>query len=73
MDALASVLRGIVDADDPQRTLDEIVAVVKRIFLLRDSAKHMSGKNLGTLEPTPSLKYRAEACMLDFGQTRAAT
>ena len=63
MDALVSVLRGIVDADDPQRTLDEIVAVVKRIFLLRDSAKHMSGKNLGTLEPTPSLKYRAEACM----------
>ena len=63
MDALLDVIRGIVDADDPHKKLDEIVAVAKRIFPLQDSAKHMNGKELGRLEPTPSLKYRAEACM----------
>ena len=62
MDALIGVIRGIVDADDPHKKLDEIVAVAKQLFPLRDSSKHMNGRELGRLEPTPSLKYRAEAC-----------
>ena len=63
MDALIEVIRGIVDAEDPHQRLDEIVAVAKRLFPLRDSAKHMNGRDLGRLEPTPSLKYRAAARM----------
>jgi hypothetical protein len=43
--------------------LEELLAVAKRLFPLRDSAKHMNGRDLGRLEPTPSLKYRAAACM----------
>jgi hypothetical protein len=62
MDALIEAIRGIVDAEDPHQRLDEIVAVAKRLFPLRDSAKHMNGRDLGRLEPTPSLKYRAAAC-----------
>jgi hypothetical protein len=62
MDALVNVIRGIVEAEDPHKKLDEIIAVAKRLFPFRDSAKHMNGRDLGRLEPTPSLKYRAEAC-----------
>jgi len=62
MDALLDVIRGIVDADDPHNKLDEIVGVAKQLFPLRDSAKHMNGRKLGRLEPTPSLKDRAKAC-----------
>jgi hypothetical protein len=63
MEALIDVIRGMVDAEDPHQPLDEIIAVAKRLFPLRDSAKHLNGRDLGRLEPTPSLKYRAAACM----------
>ena len=61
MDALIEAIRGIVDAEDPHQQLDEIITIAKRLFPLRDSAKHMNGRDLGRLEPTPSLKYRAAA------------
>jgi hypothetical protein len=32
---------------------------VKILFPLAPSSKHMSGRDLGRLEPTPSLRYRA--------------
>ena len=63
MDALVDAIRSIVDADDPHKKLDEIIEVAKKLLPLRDSTKHMNGKNLGRLEPTPSLKYRAEDCV----------
>ncbi|MDM8547695.1 hypothetical protein QUF61_14480 [Candidatus Venteria ishoeyi] len=63
MDGLVDVIRGIVDADDPHQKLDEIIAVAKRLFPLRDSSKHMNDRDLGRLEPTPALVYRAKACM----------
>ena len=63
MDALIDVIRGIVDAADPHQQLDEIIMIAKRLFPLRDSAKHMNGRGLDRLEPTPSLKYRAAARM----------
>lgn len=63
MEALIDVIRGIVDAEDPHQKLDQIITVAKRLFPWRDSAKHMNGRDLGRLEPTPSLKYRAAACM----------
>jgi hypothetical protein len=63
MDALLDVFRSVVDTDDPHKRLDEIVKVAKRLFPLRNSGKHMNGRDLGRLEPTPGLKYRAEvAC-----------
>jgi hypothetical protein len=63
MDALIEVIRGIVNAPNPHEKLDEIVKIAKKLFPLTPSAKHMNGRDLGRLEPTPSLKYRAEACM----------
>lgn len=63
MEALLEVLRGIVNAPNPHEKLDEIVAIAKKLFPLTHSAKHMNGRDMGRLEPTPSLKYQAEACM----------
>jgi len=63
MDALVEVIRGIVNAQNPHEKLDEIVEIAKKLFPLTSSAKHMNGRDVGRLEPTPSLKYRAEACM----------
>ena len=63
MEALVEVIRGVVNAPNPHEKLDEIVAIAKKLFPLSSSAKHMNGRDGGRLEPTPSLKYRAEACM----------
>lgn len=63
MEALIELIRGIVDADNPHKKLDERVEFAKRLFPLRDSGKHMNGRDLGRLEPTPLLRYRARACM----------
>jgi hypothetical protein len=63
MEALLEVMRGIVNAPNPHEKLDEIVAIAKKLFPLTSSAKHMNGRDRGRLEPTPSLKYRAAACM----------
>ena len=63
MDALVDAIYGIVDSDNPHKKLDEIVIVVKKLFPLRDSEKHMNGRYKGKLEQTPSLKYRVENCM----------
>jgi HAMP domain-containing protein len=62
METLIDVIRGVLDAEDPHQRLDEIVAAAKQIFTLRDSRKHMNSRNLGRLEPTPSLCYRALVC-----------
>jgi len=34
---------------------------VREFFILQPSGKHMSGRDLGRLEPTPSLMRRAVA------------
>jgi len=63
MEALIEVIRGVVDAENPHQRLEEILTAAKQLFPLRNSTKHMNGRDLGRLEPTPSLKYRAAACM----------
>lgn len=62
MEALIEMIRGVVDSDKPQQTLDAILTAVKTLFSLQDSTKHMNGKDLGRLEPTESLKNKAAAC-----------
>ena len=62
MEALIEVMRGVAHAENPHQRLEEILTAAKHLFPLRDSAKHMNGRDLGRLEPTPSLKYRAVAC-----------
>jgi hypothetical protein len=64
MEALIEVIRGVVDAEHPHQRLEEILTAAKHLFPVRNSTKHMNGRDLGRLEPTPSLKYRAAVCMV---------
>lgn len=45
----------------PAEQLIQIAALVREFFILQPSGKHMSGRDLGRLEPTPSLMRRAVA------------
>lgn len=44
---------------NPAEQLIQIAALVREFFILQPSGKHMSGRDLGRLEPTPSLMRRA--------------
>jgi hypothetical protein len=44
---------------NPAEQLIQIAALAREFFILQPSGKHMSGRDLGRLEPTPSLMRRA--------------
>jgi hypothetical protein len=46
---------------NPAEQLIQIAALVREFFILQPSGKHMSGRDLGRLDPTPSLMRRAIA------------
>lgn len=58
-EAFLDCIRQILAADDPAGQFEQLAKTVKSLFPLAPSSKHMSGRDLGRLEPTPSLKYRA--------------
>ena len=41
--------------------LQQALQKLTSVFKLRDSGKHMSGRNLGRLDETESLKYKKAA------------
>ena len=59
MDALMASIRQIVQQPNPLDHLNSVTQALKALFELNPSSKHMIGKDLGRLEPTPSLKHRA--------------
>ena len=61
MEALLNSVQQLVQAPNPDEQLTQLGLSVKEFFRLRPSGKHMSGRDLGRLEPTPTLKYRAVA------------
>lgn len=61
MEALLVSIKQIVHTPNPAKQLALLTQSVKDFFVLRPSSKHMSGKDLGRLEPTPSLRHRAAA------------
>lgn len=61
MEALLLYVEQLLQAPNPAERLTQLSLSVQEFFLLRPSAKHMSGRDLGRLEPTPSLKHRAVA------------
>lgn len=55
-------VRDMVADDDPNRKLDDLAELLKNeIYQLMPSSKHMAGRNLGRLEPSPSLKHKNAA------------
>ena len=61
MDALLLYIEQLLQAPHPARQLTQLSLLVQEFFLLRPSGKHMSGRDLGRLEPSPSLQRRALA------------
>jgi hypothetical protein len=51
----------LLQAANPADQLTRLAALVREFFILQPSDKHMSGRDLGRLEPTPSLMRRAIA------------
>jgi hypothetical protein len=59
IEALLEFIHGLFRQDNAGEKLEELGRKVKEFFQLVPSGKHMSGRNLGRLEATPSLSYKA--------------
>ena len=51
----------IIGTDNPEKMLQQALQKLTSVFKLRESGKHMSGRNLGRLAETESLKYQKAA------------
>ena len=61
MESLLGYVEQLLQSANPAEQLTQLAALVCEFFRLQPSGKHMSGRNLGRLEPTPSLNRRAMA------------
>jgi hypothetical protein len=59
VEGLVEVIDDVVSSDDPRETLKRFTNALHEVFAFGSSKKHMSQRQLGRLEPTPSLQYRA--------------
>jgi hypothetical protein len=60
LESLLNCLWCIASSDDPVARFHELATHTKAVFTPQESGKHMIGRNLGRLEPTPSLVYRVQ-------------
>lgn len=58
-EALVETVRDVVASDNPQESLDALAQALKDVTPVRDSSRHMAGRDLGKQEPTESLKAHA--------------
>ena len=63
VDCLVNVIEEVVSSDDPQSQLHRFTRALHEVFTFGRSTKHLIQRQLGRLEPTPSLKYRADEVM----------
>ena len=63
VECLVEVIEELVASDDPQSRLHHFTKALHEVFAFGRSKKHMIHRQLGRLEPTPSLKYRADEVM----------
>ena len=61
MESLLMKVEQLLQSANPAEQLTRLACLVREFFILQPSGKHMSGRDLGRLEPTPSLRYRAIA------------
>jgi DDE superfamily endonuclease len=60
---LVDVIDDLVSSEEPRDQLKRLTQAVHEVFAFSRSKKHMIQRQLGRLEPTPSLKYRAHEVM----------
>jgi len=59
VESLISVIEKIVTSDEPARRFQEFAKLLaENVAMLYPSKKHLVGRNIGNLAPSPSLKYR---------------
>ena len=63
VECLVEVIADLVSSDKPQEKLQRFTQALHEVFAFGRSKKHMIQRQLGRLEPTPSLKYRAHEVM----------
>jgi DDE superfamily endonuclease len=63
VECLVDVIDDLVSSDEPQEQLTRFATALHEVFAFSRSKKHMIQRQLGRLEPTPSLKYRAREVM----------
>ena len=63
VECLVEVIDDLVSSDNPQEKLKRFTQALHEVFAFGRSKKHMIQRQLGRLEPTPSLKYRAHEVM----------
>jgi len=59
VDSLVQAIQELLGADDPPARLQQLAQTLHELYPICASSKHLVGRDLGRLEPTPSLKYRA--------------
>jgi hypothetical protein len=60
VESLVQFFRDVLTSENPQKQLELVAARAKEVFTLNESSKHMVGRDLGRLAPTPALEYRAK-------------
>jgi hypothetical protein len=63
VECLVDVIENLVASDAPQEQLPRFTQALHQVFAFGRSKKHMIQRQLGRLDPTPSLKYRANEVM----------
>jgi hypothetical protein len=63
VECLLEVINDVVSSDHPQEKLKRFTQALHEVFAFRHSKKHMVQRQLGRLEPSPFLKYRADEVM----------
>lgn len=59
VESLLAFIRRLLTTENPEAKFEQLTNTLEELFQLADSKKHMNTRELGRLEPTPSLKYRA--------------
>ena len=59
-DYLRAFIRELIVADNPGEQFNRLGQAVEEVCQLAPSKKHLNNRDLGRLEPTPTLKYRVE-------------
>lgn len=63
MESLMQCLWEVISSENPQKQFQRLAKQAQAVFAPNTSAKHMVGRDLGRLESTPSLIYRAKIVM----------
>ena len=62
MDVLLECVKSLLQQEDPGEKFKEMGQVIKNVFRLMPSGKHMNGRTMGRLESTPSLSRKYCPC-----------